>query len=117
MSYKFQTAVKTLDQCISIAGEDVLSYYCRKLRTWLGHKWNKKLQKAFLSLFSKVYISYSRTPLYGSRSNQNLYLFLIKLLLSRVHPAKRYQYNALSLIKAKAQDKMTSRNDVLTRSF
>lgn len=33
MSYKFPSAVKTLDQCISIAGEDVLSYYCRKLRT------------------------------------------------------------------------------------
>lgn len=30
MSHTFWTAVKTLDRCISIAGEDVLSFYGKK---------------------------------------------------------------------------------------
>lgn len=74
MSYTFQTAVKTLEQGISIAGEDALSYYCRKSRTWLGHKWNKRLQKAFLFLFRTV-ISATIEHLFMVRSNQNVYLF------------------------------------------
>lgn len=34
---------KTVDQYISIAGEDVLSFYSKETKTLLGHKWNKRL--------------------------------------------------------------------------
>lgn len=120
----FEAAVKTLDQCVSIA-EDVLrdfffSSYCRKPRTELGHTWIKRLQKTFFFFLS--YIGYSRTPLYSFRSNQNLYLFFFSSFKLSCCSQGYIQPNATSVmhfpfLRPKHKTKTTCKNDVFTRSF
>lgn len=76
MSLCFWTAAKTTDQQEKMC--------C----CFIGHKVKQEtLESSFVS-FERGFIGYNRTPLYGFRSNQNLY-FLIKLLFSGIHPAKR----------------------------